>query len=45
VLKVLYLAVRELIDPKARDVNHVVAHRKTALSQSSLFFEDRLNTE
>ncbi|MFF1909139.1 transposase [Kitasatospora sp. NPDC058218] len=26
-LKVLYLAVRELISPKARDVNHVAAHR------------------
>ncbi|MEV5646588.1 transposase [Streptomyces flaveolus] len=42
-LKVLYLAVRELINPKARDVNHVAAHWKTALNQFSLFFEDRLN--
>ncbi|MFJ8275412.1 transposase [Streptomyces sp. NPDC094154] len=42
-LKVLYLAVRELITPKARDVNHVAAHWKTALNQFSLFFEDRLN--
>ncbi|MET8208867.1 transposase, partial [Streptomyces sp. NPDC005373] len=43
-LKVLYLAVRELITPKARDVNHVAAHWKKALNQFSLFFEDRLNT-
>lgn len=42
-LKVLYLAVRELITPKARDINHVAAHWKTALNQFSLFFEDRLN--
>ncbi|MFH9983967.1 transposase, partial [Streptomyces sp. NPDC017179] len=42
-LKVLYLAVRELITPKARDVNHVAAHWKTALNQFSLFFADRLN--
>jgi len=42
-LKVLYLAVRELINPKARDVNHVAAHWKKALNQFSLFFEDRLN--
>lgn len=43
-LKVLYLVVRELITPKARDVNHVAAHWKKALNQFSLFFEDRLNT-
>ena len=43
-LKVLYLAVRELITPKARDVNHVAAHWKKALNQFSLFFENRLNT-
>ncbi|MGI5133769.1 MULTISPECIES: IS256 family transposase [unclassified Streptomyces] len=43
-LKVLYLAVRELITPKASDVNHVAAHWKKALNQFSLFFEDRLNT-
>ncbi|WP_406164647.1 transposase [Streptomyces sp. NBC_00996] len=42
-LKVLFLAVRELITPKARDVNHVAAHWKKALNQFSLFFEDRLN--
>ena len=42
-LKVLYLAVRELITPKASDVNHVAAHWKRALDQFSLFFEDRLN--
>ncbi|MFE7558185.1 transposase [Kitasatospora sp. NPDC057500] len=42
-LKVLYLAVRELINPKARDANHVAAHWKEALNQFSLFFEDRLS--
>ncbi|MEU6067643.1 transposase [Streptomyces sp. NPDC047082] len=45
VLKVLYLAVRELINPKTRDINHVAAHWKKALNQFSLFFEDRLNTD
>ena len=40
----LYLAVRELITPKARDVHHVAPHWKKALNQFSLFFEDRLNT-
>ncbi|MFE2708988.1 transposase [Streptomyces mirabilis] len=44
-LKVLYLAVREQITPRARDVNHVAAHWKKALNQLSLFFEDRLNTK
>ncbi|MGW7005888.1 IS256 family transposase [Streptomyces sp. NPDC054933] len=42
-LKVLYLAVRELITPKASNPNHVAAHWKKALNQFSLFFEDRLN--
>nr|BEK67254.1 IS256 family transposase [Kitasatospora purpeofusca] len=42
-LKVLYLAVREQINPKARDLNHVAAHWKEALNQFSLFFEDRLS--
>ncbi|GAA4981753.1 hypothetical protein GCM10025734_02360 [Kitasatospora paranensis] len=42
-LKLLYLAVREQIDPKARDVNHVATHRKEALNQFSLFFADRLS--
>jgi transposase-like protein len=42
-LKVLYLAVREQINPKARDINHVAAHWKEALNQFSLFFEDRLS--
>ncbi|MEE4589174.1 transposase [Streptomyces sp. DSM 41602] len=37
VLKVLYLAVRELIIPKASDINHVAAHWKKALNQFSLF--------
>ncbi|MBW8706940.1 hypothetical protein MBT84_45650 [Streptomyces sp. MBT84] len=44
-LKVLYLAVREQITPRARDVNHVAAHWKKALNQFSLFFEDRLNAK
>ncbi|MEU7635811.1 IS256 family transposase [Streptomyces sp. NPDC039016] len=44
-LKVLYLAVRELIAPKGRDINHVAAHWKKALNQFSLFFEDRLNAK
>jgi transposase-like protein len=42
-LKVFYLAVREQINPKARDINHVAAHWKEALNQLSLFFEDRLS--
>ncbi len=44
-LKVLYLAVREQINPKTRDANHVAAHWKEALNQFSLFFEDRLSIQ
>lgn len=44
-LKVLYLAVRELIEPKARDVNHVAAHWKSALNAFALFFEDRISAQ
>ncbi|MFE6848774.1 transposase [Streptomyces sp. NPDC057686] len=44
-LKVLYLAVREQINPKARDKNHVAPHWKEALNQFSLFFEDRLSIQ
>ncbi|MFF1344149.1 IS256 family transposase [Streptomyces sp. NPDC058290] len=44
-LKVLYLAIREQINPKARDKNHVAAHWKEALNQFSLFFEDRLSIQ
>lgn len=44
-LKVLYLAVREQINPKARDANHVAAHWKEALNQFSLFFADRLSIQ
>jgi transposase-like protein len=44
-LKVLYLAVREQITPRARDINHVAAHWKEALNQFSLFFEDRLSIQ
>nr|WP_031066310.1 hypothetical protein [Streptomyces sp. NRRL WC-3742] len=42
-LKVLYLAVREQITPRASDINHVAARWKEALNQFSLFFEDRLS--
>lgn len=44
-LKVLYLAVRELIQPRARDLNHVAAHWKEALNAFSLFFQDRLSIQ
>ncbi|MEU3245370.1 transposase [Streptomyces sp. NPDC006875] len=44
-LKVLYLAVREQINPKARDANHVASPWKEALNQFSLFFEDRLSIQ
>lgn len=44
-LKVLHLTVREQINPKARDANHVAAHWKEALNQFSLFFEDRLSIQ
>ncbi|MFE0063240.1 IS256 family transposase, partial [Streptomyces sp. NPDC059003] len=44
-LKVLYLAVREQINPKARDANHVAAHWKEALNQFSFLFEDRLSIQ
>jgi putative transposase len=44
-LKVLYLAVIELIEPKTRDRNHVAAHWKTALNAFSLYFEDRLTIQ
>ncbi|MER7468421.1 hypothetical protein [Streptomyces sp. NPDC097981] len=37
--------VREQINPKARDANHVAAHWKEALNQFSLFFEDRLSIQ
>ena len=41
-LKVLYLAVVELIEPKTRDRNDVASHWKTTLNAFSLYFEDRL---
>jgi hypothetical protein len=43
--KRLYLAVREQINPNARDANHVAAHWKEALNQFALFFEDRLSIQ
>ncbi|GAA2239989.1 hypothetical protein GCM10010430_21750 [Kitasatospora cystarginea] len=39
----LYLAVREQITFRARDINHVAAHWQEVLNQFSLFFEDRLS--
>ncbi|MFD9624020.1 transposase [Streptomyces virginiae] len=44
-LKVLYLAIREQFNPKARDANHIAAHWKEALNQFSLFFEYRLSIQ
>ncbi|GAB3977048.1 hypothetical protein GCM10029978_065630 [Actinoallomurus acanthiterrae] len=44
-LKVLYLAVTELIEPKTRDRNHVAPHWKTALNAFALYFEDRLTIQ
>ncbi len=41
----LYLAVRELIEPKARDINQVAAHWKSALNAFALFFEDRISAQ
>ncbi|MER5597690.1 transposase, partial [Streptomyces sp. NPDC002265] len=42
VLKVLYLAVRELVGPKACGISRVAAHWKGALDAFALFFEDRV---
>lgn len=44
-LKVLYLAVRELIEPTTRDLNRVAPHWKSALNAFALFFEDRINVD
>lgn len=44
-LKVLYLAVIELIEPKTCDRNHVAPHWKAALNAFSLYFEDRLTIQ
>jgi putative transposase len=44
-LKVLYLAVTELIEPKTRDRNHVAPHWKSALNAFTLYFEDRLTIQ
>jgi transposase-like protein len=41
-VKVLYLAIRELIEPKAGDRNHVAAGWKSALNALTLYFEDRI---
>ncbi|MFJ4866820.1 hypothetical protein [Streptomyces sp. NPDC088748] len=44
-LKVLYLALREQINLKARNKNHVAAQWKETLNQLSLLFEDRLSIQ
>nr|WP_245599858.1 hypothetical protein [Embleya scabrispora] len=44
-LKVLYLAVREQIEPRTRDVNLVAPHWKNALNAFALFFEDRISVQ
>ncbi|MGC0423483.1 IS256 family transposase [Embleya sp. AB8] len=44
-LKVLYPAVRERIEPRARDLNLVAPHWKNALNAFALFFEDRLSVQ
>ncbi|MGW5401543.1 hypothetical protein [Streptomyces sp. NPDC003952] len=40
--KVLYLAIRELIEPKTRSKTHVAAHWKAALNAFSIYFQDRI---
>jgi hypothetical protein len=39
---VLYLAIRELIEPKAGDRNQVAPGWKSALNALTLYFEDRI---
>jgi transposase-like protein len=41
-IKVLYLAIRELIEPKAGDRNQVAPGWKSALNALTLYFEDRI---
>jgi putative transposase len=41
-VKVLYLAIRELIEPKAGDRNQVAPGWKSALNALTLYFEDRI---
>jgi transposase-like protein len=41
-LKVLYLAIRHMIEPKAGDHNHVAPGWKSALNALVLYFEDRI---
>jgi transposase-like protein len=41
-VKVLYLAIRELIEPKTRSKTHVAAHWKAALNAFSIYFQDRI---
>jgi len=42
VLKVLYLAIRDLIEPKTTNREHVAAGWKEALNALTLYFEDRI---
>ncbi|MFI1967482.1 IS256 family transposase [Streptomyces pathocidini] len=42
-VKVLYLAIRELIEPKTRSKTHVAPHWKAALNAFSIYFQDRIN--
>ncbi|MFI0915481.1 IS256 family transposase [Streptomyces abikoensis] len=41
-VKVLYLAIRELIEPKTRSKTHVAPHWKAALNAFSIYFQDRI---
>jgi putative transposase len=41
-VKVLYLAIRELIEPKAGSRTHVAPHWKAALNSFSIYFQDRI---
>jgi transposase-like protein len=41
-LKVSYLAIRHMIEPKAGDRNQVAPGWKSALNQLTLYFEDRI---
>jgi hypothetical protein len=41
-VKVLYLAIRHMIEPKAGDRNQVAPGWKSALNALTLYFEDRI---
>ncbi|MFD7876780.1 hypothetical protein ACFV5G_22175 [Streptomyces sp. NPDC059766] len=44
-MKVRHLAVRELIEPKERDIDQVAAHRKCTLDAFAPFCEDRISIQ